>query len=86
MKNNVLQTVYDLWVNSEDYCKDSVLENECYGKTKEKVKGIIGESVYNKISDEVLGLACDAEIAGFDNGFRYGIMFMTGMLKGGASA
>lgn len=86
MENDVLQMVYGLWVNSEDYRKNSALENECYEKTKEKAKGIVGESVYNKISDEVLGLACEAELAGFDNGFRYGIMFMTGMLKGGAKA
>lgn len=86
MENDVLQTVYDSWVNSENYRNDSSLENENYKKAKEIMKGIVGETTYNKISDEVLGLACDAEIAGFDNGFRYGIMFMNGMLKGGATA
>ena len=85
MENNVLQTVYDLWVNSEDYCKNSALENENYEKAKGIVKGIIGEDTYKKISDEVLGLAYNAEVSGFDNGFRYGVMFMSGMLKGGAA-
>lgn len=86
MKNDVLRAVYDLWVNSEDYRKDSALENGCYVKTKEEAEGIVGKSAYNKICDEVIGLACNAEIAGFGNGFRYGIMFMTGMLKGGEIA
>ncbi len=85
MENDVLQTVYDLWVSSEEY-KNSALESEQREICESKVSEVVGESVYNKISDEIIGLACDAEIAGFDSGFRYGIMFMTGMLKGGARA
>lgn len=85
MENDVLQVVYDLWVGSGEY-KNSALESEQYEICKNKVLEVVGESVYRKISDEIIGLACDAEIAGFNSGFRYGIMFMTGMLKGGATA
>lgn len=84
MENDILQTVYDLWVGSEEY-KNSALESEQYNICKNKVLEVVGESVYHKISDEIVGLACEAEITGFDSGFRYGIMFMTGMLKGGTA-
>lgn len=85
MENNVLQAVYDLWTKSEDYCKDSALENEHYEKTAENTKDVVGESAFRKISDDIINLAYNAEVSGFDNGFRYGIMFMSGILKGGAA-
>lgn len=85
MENDVLQTVYDLWVSSAEY-KNSALESEQYEICKNKVLEIVGESAFRKISDEIIGLACNAEIMGFDSGFRYGIMFMSGILKGGARA
>lgn len=83
MENNILETVYDLWINSENYQKNSALENECYEKRAEKIKNIVGKNMYREIGDDVIGLACDAESAGFNYGFRYGIMFMNGILKGG---
>ena len=59
------------------------MENECYERNKKRVKRTVGEDIYDKISDDIIDLAYDAEMAGFDNGFRYGIMFMNGILKGG---
>lgn len=86
MEKNVIQTVFELWVNSEEYKKNSALENECYERNKKGLKSAVGESIYNEISDNIMDLAYDAEMAGFDSGFRYGIMFMNGVLKGGERA
>lgn len=82
--NDVLQAIYDLWVESEEYGKSSALENERYKESTENVKGVVGDDAYHKITDDIARLGCYAEIAGFDAGFRYGIMFMSGMLGGAA--
>ena len=54
-------------------------------KCKAEILKAVGEKASYSISDNVTDLACEAEIAGFESGLRYGIMFMSGMLKGGAA-
>lgn len=39
--------------------------------------------MFEEIEDNVINFVYEAEFAGFENGLRYGIMFMNGMLKGG---
>lgn len=84
MEQSIIQSFYDVWVNSEDYQRESALENEIYEKHAGEIKKIIGEKTYCKVGDDVIGLACEAEITGFESGLRYGITFMSGMLKDSA--
>ncbi len=84
MTDNILWELYELWTNSENYFKDSPLENEEYEEHVKKVTDVVGEKTYNKITDDILTLAGSAEMTGFNNGFRYGVMFMSGILKGSA--
>lgn len=84
MNQDIMNVVHGRWVKSESYYAQSALENGAYEKCTEKMKEIVGEKEYDRISDSVGDLACEAEIAGFNSGFRYGVLFMSGMLKGGA--
>lgn len=81
---NIINAFYEMWVSSDAYRTQSAVENEGYAKRKAEIKKAIGEEAAYKISDDITDIACEAEIAGFENGLRYGIMFMSGMQKGGA--
>ena len=82
----IMSAFYEMWVNSADYNTQSAVENEKYAKCKADILKVVGEKASYDISDNVTDLACEAEIAGFESGLQYGIMFMSGMLKGGATA
>ncbi len=75
--------VYDIWSESSDYAAASSLENGTYEKYDDEIRKIIGEEACHSISDSLLHLACETEYAGFEAGFRYGVLFMSDMLKGG---
>lgn len=85
MEQSIIQSFYEMWVESAEYNTQSAVENEKYSKCKANILKAIGEKASYDISDNITDLACEAEIAGFENGLRYGIMFMSGMLKGGAA-
>ena len=73
---------FEMWVESENHKEQSAVENEIYDKETGEIKALVGAKIYHDISDNVLNLACEAECAGFENGFRYGILFMNSVLKG----
>ncbi|WP_279086647.1 hypothetical protein [Bacteroides acidifaciens] len=83
---NIMHAFYEMWVESAEYNTQSAVENEKYAKCKAEILKAVGEKASYSISDNVTDLACEAEIAGFESGLRYGIMFMSGMLKGGVVA
>lgn len=83
MNQDIMRAIFEQWVESENYRTQSVLENGAYSKCASKIKDAVGKEEYNRISDDVGELACDAEISGFNSGFQYGVMFMSGLLKGG---
>ncbi len=83
MNRQVMEAIFNIWVEDGDYKQQSVLENGAYRKVLEKLQPILNREDYNRISDDVGNLAYESEIAGFNRGFRYGVMFMRGLLKGG---
>lgn len=83
MNRDIMRAIFEKWVESGSYRKQSVLENGTYKKCTEKMKTAVSKAEYDRISDDVGDLACEAEIAGFNSGFQYGVMFMSGLLKGG---
>ena len=83
---SIMSAFYDTWVGSGNYSTQSAVESEKYSRYRMKIEETIEEKVLHDISDDITNIACEAEIAGFENGVRYGIMFMSGMLKGGVSA
>ncbi len=83
MNKHVMEAIFNIWAETEDYKRQSVLENGAYRKVLEKLHPILSREDYSRISDDVGSLACESEIIGFNNGFQYGVMFMSGLLKGG---
>ncbi len=83
---SIMSSFYEMWSSSAEYNTQSAVENEKYSKCKADIIKVIGEKASYDISDNITDLACEAEIAGFESGLRYGIMFMSGILKGGATA
>lgn len=58
------------------YKKESAIENGNYDECKKEIVKIIGEKCYSQVSDSISRVACESEMAGFEKGFCYGIMFM----------
>lgn len=86
MSKEIIMKLYQMWVDSKEYYKESSLENEIYNECTGKIKNVVGESLYHEISDSVTDLACEAEMSAFEIGLRYGILFITDMMKGGVVA
>ena len=84
MNERFMEAILNIWVETDDYKLESVLENGAYSKVLEKLQPILNQEDYSRTSDDIGNLACKSEIMGFNSGFRYGVMFMSGMLKGGA--
>lgn len=84
MEKKVLNAIFTAWTEEENYSRSSAVENEIYKEHTNRIKDATKGMLYSKIQDDIDHLACAAEYAGFENGLRYGIMFMSGMLKGGA--
>lgn len=72
-----------MWVESEEYSDQSSLENSIYNIYREEIKTVVGKNVHYRIEDAAMNLVCTAERAGFENGLRYGVMFVINMLIGG---
>lgn len=83
---NIRDEIFNEWLDSQGYITESYLENGGLVKHEDIIKGAIGSKEYYDISDQIVDLACNAEEAGFQNGFRYGVAFMHDILKGGESA
>ena len=81
MNQGIMEAIFEQWVESENYCRQSVLENGTYKKNREKMKKVIDKKEYSRINDDITYLACEAEIAGFNSGFLYGVMLMSDMWK-----
>ena len=78
MKNfdELIGVFYTDWTESDKYWDESAVENEVYKSHKGEVERIIGKEILHEISDELSGIGCDAEYAGFGKGFRYGVDLM----------
>lgn len=80
VNQGIMEAIFEQWAESENYCRQSALENGTYEKYVEKMKEVIDKKEYTRINDDITYLACEAEIAGFSSGFLYGVMFMSDML------
>ena len=80
VNQGIMEAIFEQWAESENYHRKSALENGTYKKYIERMGEVIGEREYTRISDDITYLACEAEIAGFNSGFLYGVMFMSDML------
>lgn len=79
MEQEIIYKLYVMWSESQEYTGQSEMENEC----EARIVGVVGEQAYNDICDDITKLACRSEYAGFENGLRYGVMFMNEILQGG---
>ena len=84
MEQEIIQKFYTMWTESKEYISQSAMENEKRTKCETQVIGAIGDQAYYDIGDNIMDLVCEAEFAGFENGLRYGIMFMNEIFKGNA--
>lgn len=82
INQKVATLLYEAWTETKGYWKESAVENKSYKDYRASIEAILGEDAYKKSSDEIVSFACEAEEAGFQQGFRYGVMFMSGILKG----
>ncbi len=71
------------WADSDGYASESYIENGGFKKCTEEIVKKIGSEKCKSISDDVCDFGCEAEMAGFFEGLRRGILFMAGILKGG---
>lgn len=82
MIHKVAILLHGAWSDTNEYRSQSAAENNVYDKHTKEIQDAIGEKACYDISDYLMDIACDAEISGFEHGFRYGVMFMSGILKG----
>lgn len=75
---------YEKWTETDEYRQQSAVENASKINCKNKSIKSISEEQYEDIEDNILSLANEAEQSGFSNGFRFGVLFMNEILKGGA--
>ena len=80
VNRKVIDSLYEAWSDADEYCKQSAIESVIYTNHVKKIAGVIGEKFRHDISDYLTDIACDAEYAGFEYGFRYGVMFMSSIL------
>lgn len=78
--NEILQGIYNLWTESEKYKDQSALENGTYDQQREEIIKVVGKEADHEICDFYTDAACESERAGFESGFRYGMLFASGML------
>lgn len=81
----VIMPFYERWSESEEYKIESAVDNHIYDECTAEICEVIGKKAFRDISDSVINLSCEAESIGFAAGFRQGILFMTGVLKGGVA-
>lgn len=74
---------YEKWVETEEYRQQSAIENDVCRDFEKKVEKVMGKELFENVEDDIIGLAEKAEQSGFSNGFRFGVLFMNEMLKGG---
>ncbi len=85
MEWKVVMPFYEKWTESEEYKIESAVDNHLYDKYTAEICEVIGKKAFHDISDSVVNLSCEAESIGFAAGFRHGILFMAGVLKGGVA-
>lgn len=76
MMDKILRDLYGRWTESDSYKTESALEDGRYNECKKEIVKIIGKKRCSQISDSILGLAFESEVAGFEKGFCYGVTFM----------
>ena len=85
MEWKVVMPFYEKWTESEEYKIESAVDNHLYDEYTAEICEVIGKKAFHDISDSVVNLSCEAESIGFAAGFRHGILFMAGVLKGGVA-
>lgn len=78
-RNKVIGPFYNDWCDSEGYRKQSAAENDIYIRERDKITEIIGEELFERISDNITILVSGVEYAGFKCGFIYGFEFSQGI-------
>jgi len=81
----VVMPFYEKWAESEEYKIESAVDNHIYDECTAEICEVIEKKAFRDISDSVINLSCEAESIGFAAGFRQGILFMAGVLKGGVA-
>lgn len=83
MSREILATAYDSWVASDEYRKQSAMENGSAQREGQEIVKLVESKEVSTVWDYIISAACEAENAAFEQGFRRGILFMTEMLQGG---
>lgn len=79
----IVRDIYKRWSKSAEYEKISAVENEIFEKYSTEIANAVGNALFNKIFYSVENLATASEYCGFENGFKYGMVFMLSMMKDG---
>ena len=83
MSKEIIATVYESWIESKDYFKESALESDVLRLEENILMGLIDNKNKNDASDFLSHIGYMAERDGFEYGFRKGVLFMMDMMKGG---
>lgn len=81
INQRVVISLHEAWADTDEYLSQSAVENSIYDNHVKEIREAVGEKACYDISDYLASMACDAEFGGFEHGFRYGVMFMSGILK-----
>lgn len=74
--------LYQKWCDTEEYRKQSCIENSSYERHTGEIKNIVGEDNFRELEEFVCDLCSEVEQAGFEAGIRQGILFYQEIMKG----
>lgn len=84
MNEEMIATAYESWIESNEYSIQSALESKVLKTEEENLIGFVGKDNIHDALDYICHIGYISERAGFEHGFRRGILFMMGIMKGGA--
>lgn len=84
MSEELIATAYEAWIDSDEYSIQSALESNVLKTEEKNLIDFVGKENHIDASDYICHIGYISERAGFEQGFRRGILFMMGIMKGGA--
>lgn len=83
MGEEMIATAYESWIDSDEYSIQSALESKVLKTEEKNLIGFVREDNIRDASDYICHISYISERAGFEQGFRRGILFIMDMMKGG---
>lgn len=83
--NDQIFMFYEKFVKTDEY-KQSPVERKYDEEYNKSASSVLTREQYAEIEEDIFRLAEEAEEFGFSNGFRMGVLFMSGILKDDATA